>query len=72
MEIVMQAKLAIKPLAVAPKDGFAMIGVSKSKGWDMIANRELEAFKVGRVTRITVASIEAYVARQLAARQMAA
>jgi excisionase family DNA binding protein len=62
----------IKPLAVAPKDGFQMIGVSKSKGWDMIANRELEAFKVGRATRITVASIEAYVARQLAARQMAA
>lgn len=63
---------SIKPLAVAPKDGFAMIGVSKSKGWDMIANRELEAFKVGRVTRITVASIEAYIARQLAARAMAA
>lgn len=68
----MQDTLAIKPLAVAPKDGFRMIGVSKSKGWDMIANRELEAFKIGRATRITVASIEGFVARQLAARQMAA
>lgn len=68
----MQVGTSIKPLAVAPKDGFAMIGVSKSKGWDMIANRELEAFKVGRVTRITVASIENYVARQLASRQIAA
>ena len=68
----MQENSTIKPLAVAPKDGFAMIGVSKSKGWDMIANRELEAFKVGRVTRITVASIEGFIARQLASRQIAA
>jgi hypothetical protein len=62
----------IKPLAVAPKDGFQMIGVSKSKGWELIAERELETFKVGRATRITVASIEGFVARQLASRQLAA
>lgn len=64
---------SVKPLAVAPKDGFQMIGVSKSKGWELIATRELQTFKIGRATRITVASIEAYVARQLASRpQMAA
>lgn len=61
-----------KPLAVAPKDGFAMIGISKSKGWELIASRELETFKIGRSTRITVASIEALIARQLASRQLAA
>lgn len=58
----------IKPLAVAPKDGFQMIGVSKSKGWELIAARELDTFKIGRATRITTASIEAFVARQLASR----
>lgn len=68
----MQDTLAIKPLAVAPKDGFAMIGISKSKGWELIASRELETFKIGRSTRITVASIEALIARQLASRQLAA
>lgn len=62
----------VKPLAVAPKDGFAMIGISKSKGWELIASRELETFKIGRSTRITVASIEALIARQLASRQLAA
>lgn len=68
----MQDFIAIKPLAVAPKDGFQMIGVSKSKGWELIAERELEAFKIGRATRITVSSIEGFVARQLAARPLAA
>jgi len=68
----MQTTTAIKPLAVAPKDGFAMIGISKSKGWELIASRELETFKIGRSTRITVASIEALIARQLASRQLAA
>lgn len=68
----MQSTTAIKPLAVAPKDGFAMIGISKSKGWELIAARELDSFKVGRATRIPVASIEAFVARQLASRPMAA
>lgn len=68
----METNNTIKPLAVAPKDGFAMIGISKSKGWELIAARELDSFKVGRATRIPVASIEAFVARQLASRPMAA
>lgn len=68
----MHSTSEIKPLAVAPKDGFAMIGISKSKGWELIAARELDSFKVGRATRIPVASIEAFVARQLASRPMAA
>lgn len=61
-----------KPIAVPALDGFQMIGVSKSKGYELLAAREIDAFKVGRATRITVASIEAYVNRQLAARPLAA
>lgn len=64
--------MTIKPLAVTPKDGFAMIPVSHAQGYRLIAAGEIEAFKIGRATRITVSSIEAYVARQLAARPMAA
>lgn len=60
----------VMPLAVTPKDGFQMIAVSKSKGWELIAARELDTFKIGRATRITTASIEAFVSRQL--QQMAA
>lgn len=64
--------MTIKPLAVTTKDGFRMIPVSVAQGYRLIAAGELDTFKVGRHTRITVASIEAYVARQLAARAVAA
>lgn len=64
--------MSVKPLAVTLKDGFQMIPVSPAQGYRLIAAGELETFKVGRATRITLASIEAYVARQLAARQLAA
>jgi len=53
------------PIAVAPKDGFRMIGVGHSKGYELLNAGELESFKIGRATRITTASIRAYVARQL-------
>lgn len=61
-----------KPIAVPAKDGFRMLGVSKSKGYELIAAGEIDTFKIGRATRITVSSLEAYVARQLASRPMAA
>ncbi len=60
--------MSIKPIAVTTKDGFRMIPVSVAQGYRLIAAGELETFKVGRATRITVSSIEAYVARQLASR----
>ncbi len=62
----------MKPLAVAPKVAFGMIDVGTTKGYELIASRDLETFKIGRATRITTASIEAYVSRQLAQRPMAA
>lgn len=58
--------MSVKPLAVTTKDGFRMIPVSVAQGYRLIAAGELEIFKVGRATRITVASIEAFVARRLA------
>lgn len=55
----------MKPLAIPPKDAFASIHVGVTKGYELISSGELETFKIGRATRITTASIEAYVARQL-------
>ena len=55
----------MEPIAVAPKYAFAMLGVGNTKGYELINAREIEAFKVGRSTRVTVASINAYVARCL-------
>lgn len=62
----------MQPLAVPPKVAFAMIGVGVTKGYELIASRDLETFKIGRATRVTTASIEAYVARQVADRALAA
>ncbi len=61
----------MEPIALPPKDAFAAIGVGVTKGYELIAAKELETFKVGRATRITTDSIRAYVARQLEQRQAA-
>lgn len=55
----------MKPIAIPPKPAFDMIGVGVTKGYELINSGELETFKIGRATRITVSSIEAYVERRL-------
>lgn len=61
----------IEPLGLPPKDAFAMIPVGVTKGYELINEGELDTFKVGRATRVTVASIRAYVNRQLQNQQAA-
>ena len=61
----------MEPLALPPKDAFAAIGVGVTKGYELINSGDLESFKIGRATRITTASIRAYVARQLEQSQAA-
>ncbi|MCP5389162.1 MAG: helix-turn-helix domain-containing protein [Novosphingobium sp.] len=67
-----EATVKLKPIAASPKDAFAAIGVGVTKGYELINSGELETFKIGRATRITTASIEAYVARRLAEKSEAA
>jgi len=62
----------IEPLAVTPKDAFAAIGVGITKGYELINEGKLETFKIGRATRITTASLKAYVAERLAEQRVAA
>ena len=62
----------MEPLALPPKDAFAVIGVGVTKGYELIAAGDLETFKIGRATRITTKSIRAYVERQLASHKEAA
>lgn len=57
---------SLEPIAVPPDKAFAMIGVGVTKGYELINAGEFDVFKIGRATRITVASVRAYVARQLA------
>jgi len=55
----------MEPIAIAPKDAFAAIGVGITKGYELINAGELKSFKIGRATRVTTESIREYVARQI-------
>lgn len=62
----------MEPVAVRPKDAFAALGVDSTKGYELIGSGELEVIKIGRATRIIVASINAMVARRIAEQRQAA
>lgn len=53
----------MKPLVVKPAEAFAALGVGVTKGYELMNTDQLEVVKIGRATRITVASIEAFVKR---------
>jgi hypothetical protein len=57
----------LEPLVVKPKVAWRMLGCGNTRGYQLIAARELETYKDGRSRKITVASIKAFVARQVAA-----
>jgi excisionase family DNA binding protein len=52
----------LEPIAVAPRDAFAAIGVGNTKGYELINAGELEAVKIGRSTRITWDSVKRLIA----------
>lgn len=52
----------LEPIAVAPRDAFAAIGVGNTKGYELINSGELEAVKIGRSTRITWDSVKRLIA----------
>jgi hypothetical protein len=54
------------PLVVKPKTAWKMLACGNTRGYELIAAGELETFMDGRSRKITVASIRAYIARQLA------
>jgi excisionase family DNA binding protein len=57
----------VEPLVVKPKTAWKMLGCGNTRGYELLAAGELESYKDGRSRKITVASIKAFVARQLAA-----
>jgi hypothetical protein len=63
-----QGKEIGEPLVVAPNTAWRMLDCGVSHGYALLRAGELESFLSGRSRKITVASIRAYFARQLAAR----
>jgi hypothetical protein len=55
-------------LVVKPKTAWRMLACSNTRGYELIAAKELESFLDGRSRKITVDSIRRYIARRLAQR----
>lgn len=53
----------MEQLLVTTQEGFRAIGISQSKGYQLLAAGELESVKIGRATRIPADSLRAYVDR---------
>jgi hypothetical protein len=53
------------PLVVKPKVAWRMLSCSNTRGYELLAAGELDSFLDGRSRKITVCSIERYIARRL-------
>jgi len=56
-----------EPLVASPKRARRMLDCGNTRLYELIAAHELESFKDGKSRKITVASIKAYIARQIEA-----
>ncbi len=52
------------PLCVRVRDAARMIGIGRTKFYELIGNGEVEVIKVGNATLIPTASLAAFVERQ--------
>ena len=53
-----------EPICVKVNDAARMIGVGRTKLYELIASGEIEAIKLGKSTRITTVSLHELVRRQ--------
>ncbi len=53
----------IEPLCVRVNDAARMIGVGRTKLYELISSGELETVKIGKATRVTTASLRELVKR---------
>lgn len=60
----MKAPPPVEPICVKVNDAARMIGVGRTKLYELIAAGEIEAIKLGKSTRITTASLQQLVMRQ--------
>ena len=61
----MSASPYVEPICVRINDAANMIGVGRTKLYELIAAGELETVKIGKATRVTTASLRELVKRQL-------
>tara|TARA_B100001057_G_C22459220_1_gene798184 strand:+ start:444 stop:638 length:195 start_codon:yes stop_codon:yes gene_type:complete len=56
----------VEPICVRVNDAARMIGVGRTKLYELISSGELETIKIGKATRVTTASLHKLVERHRA------
>ena len=59
----MSEQRLVEPICVRVNDAARMIGVGRTKLYELIANGELETVKIGKATRVTTASLHEFARR---------
>jgi excisionase family DNA binding protein len=62
----------VTPLTVRVADAARMLGIGKTKIYELIAEHEIEALKLGSATLIVFGSLEAFIERQRTSVSLAA
>lgn len=57
----------VEPICVRVNDAARMIGIGRTKLYELISAGELETVKIGSATRVTTASLYGYVERRIKA-----
>ena len=60
----MSGQRTVEPICVRVNDAARMIGVGRTKLYELISSGELETVKIGKATRVTTASLHELVRRQ--------
>ena len=60
----MSGQQPVEPICVRVNDAARMIGIGRTKLYELIANGEVETVKIGKATRVTMASLHGLVDRQ--------
>lgn len=55
----------MEPILVKVEDAAGMLGIGRSKVWELIGAGELPTVRIGRACRVPVSAIHEYAQRQL-------
>ena len=62
----MSGQRPVEPICVRVNDAARMIGIGRTKLYELISSCELETVKIGKATRVTTASLHRLVERHRA------
>jgi excisionase family DNA binding protein len=65
MNEVARRESVMEPLVVRPRDACKMLSIGRTKLYELLNDGEIESYRHGRSRRIALASIRAFISRQI-------